>query len=167
MQSAAIGIIFNMTKDQVLLIKRRDVPVWVLPGGGIESGENPSTAAIREIYEETGLHVTVKREIAEYTPINRLAALTYTFECAAASGTLQTGDETKEIAFFSLNNLPKELFVIHRDWLNDALLNEQSMIRKNIDNVTYRRLFLYLLKNPGQVIRFALSRLGFPMNKEE
>jgi ADP-ribose pyrophosphatase YjhB (NUDIX family) len=29
--------------------------VWTLPGGGIEFGEAPSTAAVREVEEETGL----------------------------------------------------------------------------------------------------------------
>ncbi|MEO6826445.1 MAG: NUDIX domain-containing protein [Microbacteriaceae bacterium] len=27
---------------------------WTLPGGGLESGEDPVTAAVREIHEETG-----------------------------------------------------------------------------------------------------------------
>lgn len=30
---------------------------WTLPGGGIEPGEAPEDAAVREVYEETGYHV--------------------------------------------------------------------------------------------------------------
>ena len=30
---------------------------WTLPGGGIDHGEDPREALIREVYEETGLHV--------------------------------------------------------------------------------------------------------------
>ena len=32
---------------------------WTLPGGGLDFGEDPQAAAIRELEEETGLHGTV------------------------------------------------------------------------------------------------------------
>ena len=32
-------------------------PRWLIPGGGIDSGEDTRTAALRELYEETGLVV--------------------------------------------------------------------------------------------------------------
>lgn len=32
-KNAAIGVIFNSNKSQVLLVKRQDIPLWVLPGG--------------------------------------------------------------------------------------------------------------------------------------
>jgi 8-oxo-dGTP diphosphatase len=42
--------------DDVVLIERPDLrDLWVLPGGGIDPGEDPETAALRELWEETGL----------------------------------------------------------------------------------------------------------------
>lgn len=37
---------------------------WALPGGGIDPGESPSDAVIREVYEESGQHITIDRVLA-------------------------------------------------------------------------------------------------------
>ncbi|MEV6948506.1 NUDIX hydrolase [Streptomyces sp. NPDC051172] len=46
--------------DQLLLARWTDGrgrPEWTLPGGGVEHGEDPYDAALREVEEETGYHV--------------------------------------------------------------------------------------------------------------
>ena len=32
-------------------------PAWTMPGGGLDPGEDPMDAAVREVFEETGFHV--------------------------------------------------------------------------------------------------------------
>lgn len=32
-------------------------PAWTMPGGGLDPGEDPMDAAVREVLEETGFHV--------------------------------------------------------------------------------------------------------------
>jgi 8-oxo-dGTP pyrophosphatase MutT (NUDIX family) len=43
----------------VLLARHSEGDVWLLPGGAIEPAEMPSDAAVREMWEETGLLVTL------------------------------------------------------------------------------------------------------------
>jgi 8-oxo-dGTP pyrophosphatase MutT (NUDIX family) len=164
-KNAAIGIIFSDDRTRVLVIQRNDVPIWVLPGGGIDPGETPEKAVIREVLEETGLSVRIRRKVGEYTPINRLASLTHVYECQRIDGTPSTGAETRDIGFYPIQNLPTIFFIVHDDWLHDALRNENEVIKKPIDRVTYLQVIKFFFQHPLLLLRFALSRLGLPINK--
>lgn len=156
------GILFNLDRSAVLLIQRRDVPVWVLPGGGIELGELAQQAIQREILEETGLTVKADRLVGIYTPINRLARKTKLYECTLLAGTPILSEETKGIAFFPLSQLPP-LPPPYLEWIQDAKNIGPTLI-KSLTSVTYKALIQNFLRHPILVLRFLVARLGFPIN---
>ncbi len=161
---AVSAIIFNPEKTAILLIKRRDVPVWVLPGGGIEPGEMPEAAVVREAEEETGLKVVIKRKVAVYHPANRITHVTHLFECTPITGELQTGTETKAIAYFPLDKLPDTFVPFYRYWVADALANHPAPVEKTIQGTSYWKLIYYLLTHPLLTVRFLLTKLGIHIN---
>jgi 8-oxo-dGTP pyrophosphatase MutT (NUDIX family) len=156
------GVIFSPDRSSVLLIKRRDVPVWVLPGGGIDPTESPENAVVREILEETGFTVKVDRLVGDYLPINRLSKRTHLYECAILSGEPSLSSETQGIRFFSLHQLPP-LPPPYAEWISDSRL-KLPPVRKELRSVNYRALLKNLLLHPILVIRFILSRLGLTIN---
>lgn len=165
MKQAVVGIIFSEDRQKVLIIKRRDVQIWVFPSGGVDAGETPEEAVIREVFEETGLHAEILRKVGVYSPINRLACLTYVFECKKLSGKLSTGLETLDLNYYSIEDLPHDFFFVHNDWLVDALQNLPEAIQKPIQ-LTYWKAILLFLSHPIRVLRYFLSRFGLPINKE-
>lgn len=156
--------VFDENKEKILLVKRCDVPIWVLPGGGIDENEPPEQAGIREVFEESGLKIAINRKIAEYSPINNLSKPTHFFEGIALSGELMTGPETRDLGFFSIRELPQPFFFIHEIWLKEALKNQKEIIRRPLTEVNYFSFFKYFLRHPIRVIRFLLSISGFPIN---
>lgn len=106
--------IFDSSHEKVLLIRRADNGKWAVPGGYMQAGENFSEACTREVLEETGLKVTVKRLIGVYTSSNILLEypdgnkwqlVVLHFEATVITGELTTSDESVELGFFSLDDI--------------------------------------------------------------
>ncbi|HSX26495.1 MAG TPA: NUDIX domain-containing protein [Chlamydiales bacterium] len=163
MVKSVAGIIFSPDRSSVLLIQRRDVPVWVLPGGGIEPSETSENAILREILEETGFTTRILRLVGAYTPINRLAKSTHLYECVILSGAAASSSETKKVQFFPLISLPKLIPPPYPDWIADSLLPGPPL-HKKLTSVTYATLLRNLFLHPLLVFRFLLARLGWAIN---
>lgn len=156
---AAIGIIWNADHTHILLVKRKDVPIWVLPGGGIEPTETVEYALKREILEETGMTVKILRQCAHYTPINRLSTFTSLFFCEVEKGTLTVSNETAEVKFYAISDLPPLFFPFHRLWLQECLLTT-DLINRPLIEISYWAFMRYSIKYPKLIIRYLWTRLG-------
>ena len=53
---AAYAVIERRGKILLTHWRRGHLHGWTLPGGGIDPGEDPKDAVVREVFEETGLH---------------------------------------------------------------------------------------------------------------
>jgi len=149
----------------VLLTKRRDVPIWVLPGGGIEEGETPETAIEREVKEETGIRVKALRKVALYTPTNRLTSHTYHIECLPVGEEEPTaGAEALDAKFFPFEEIPYKFLPVHREWMEDACKNAPHLILKPIRGVGMKYIVKYSLTHPVLAVRYFLSKMGLTIN---
>jgi 8-oxo-dGTP pyrophosphatase MutT (NUDIX family) len=52
---------------RLLLVRRCDAGLWELPGGRVDVGESAEDAAVRETYEEAGVHVVITGLIGLFT----------------------------------------------------------------------------------------------------
>lgn len=114
---------------KVLMIRRREREgklLWAFPGGGIEAGESPEQAAVRETAEEVGLEVKAVSVLGDRVHPQTGRHMTYV-ACEVISGDAFVGDEEEiaEVAWVSLGEIPDYvpwgLFPQVQDYLNEAL----------------------------------------------
>jgi 8-oxo-dGTP pyrophosphatase MutT (NUDIX family) len=88
-QRAAV-VVFESKRLAVIARERPGIgPYLVFPGGGVEPGETPAQAAVREALEETGLRVEVAEELG--LRLVRGSAVQWFFPATAVGGTFGTG----------------------------------------------------------------------------
>ena len=101
------ALIFS--EDRVLLIERGKPPLtgyWSLPGGVVETGERLEEALTREVFEETGLHVSVQsiatvfeRIMPDAVGVCEYHYVLIDFYCTVLGGELRPGDDSKQAAW--------------------------------------------------------------------
>lgn len=115
---AAYAVIIQ---DERLLLSRwlgPDRPRWILPGGGLDHGEDPYDAVIREVFEETGYHVEVDRLLGiqnVYGPMVRDGVeidyhrIRIMYEAHVVGGelTFEVNGSTDQAAWYPLAEVPE------------------------------------------------------------
>ncbi|MVT26682.1 NUDIX hydrolase [Nesterenkonia alkaliphila] len=56
-QFTATGYVVNLDRTRMLMIFHQGLQRWLPPGGHVDPDEFPSDTALREVFEETGIHV--------------------------------------------------------------------------------------------------------------
>lgn len=118
LQDGAAAIIVN-DEGQILLQKRTDKDTWGLPGGCQELGESFKDTIIREIKEETNLNVEEKDlELIDivsgesrrnsYPNGDVVINNTAFYLVKKYTGELKWDEESKELKFFDLEDIPEK-----------------------------------------------------------
>ena len=95
----AVAAIIRDEAGRILVHQRSDNGVWEVPAGGIDPGEAPAQALVREVFEETGLKVVPLRVVAVVVGLalthpngDRTEPTGILFECRIVGGTLEARD---------------------------------------------------------------------------
>ena len=98
--------------DRILMVRETADGKWTLPGGWIDIGESPATAAEREVLEESGYRVQVRKLAAVYDklrhdhpPVPHHSYLLF-FLCDLLGGEARSSVETSDVGWFRSGSLP-------------------------------------------------------------
>ena len=116
LQDGAAAIIVN-SEGQILMQRRADKDIWGLPGGCQELGERFEDTIIREIKEETNLDIDEENlklisivsgnsRRNSYPNGDVVINNTALYLVRNYSGQLSWNEESKEMRFFDIDNLP-------------------------------------------------------------
>ena len=112
--SSATAVVLD-DDGRALLGRRSDTGTWALPGGIVDPAEQPADAAIREVFEETGVvavperlfAVTVSRPFS-YPNGDQVQYLDLACRCRAIGGEARVNDsESTEVGWHALDSLPE------------------------------------------------------------
>jgi 8-oxo-dGTP diphosphatase len=100
----------------------------VLPGGSVEHEEAPWEAVVREVAEETGLKIALRRLVGVYAKRSE-HDLVFLFAASPAGGELATSEERDRVAFLDPHQLPEQTSDRDRQRIADALAAGPPVLR--------------------------------------
>ncbi len=139
--TGCITIIFNR-EGKILLVKRKDYPVWDLPGGRLEENEKLEVCAIREAEEETGYLISIERKIGEYFQ-PQYDDMQHLFLAEVEGGKpIENGDETEGVQWFPPRSLPLLMIPNRRRQIQYFLKNKEKLHKESL-TVSPLKIYLY------------------------
>jgi 8-oxo-dGTP diphosphatase len=125
----AVSMAIIAKEGRVLMVRRRQQEgklLWAFPGGGIEAGETPEQAAVREVAEEVALEAKAVRILGARIHPQTGADMTYVAcEPVAGEARVEDADELAEVAWITLDEIPSYvpwgLFGPVQDYLDEVL----------------------------------------------
>jgi 8-oxo-dGTP pyrophosphatase MutT (NUDIX family) len=115
--SPSVGAVIHNHEGELLLQEKSSGEAWSLPAGGIELGESPQEAIIREVMEETGYAVRIHAILGvfggqafryTYPSGDRVEYVATLFQCKIIGGSgVPIDSETKSIRYFKRNEMPE------------------------------------------------------------
>jgi ADP-ribose pyrophosphatase YjhB (NUDIX family) len=132
------GVVRNQA-GEILLQRRADNGLWGLPGGVQDVCESARNGAIREVFEEMGLTVSVTMLTGVYSDPHQYAIdgypggdtvhyVTAVFECERIAGELTLSDESTELGYFLPDALPNVTPPVVRLRIQDALAGRAAAL---------------------------------------
>ncbi|NJN65795.1 MAG: NUDIX hydrolase [Chloroflexaceae bacterium] len=135
-------VIFTLHNRElhVLLVQRRHWPFegcWALPGGFIEMDESLEAAARRELEEETGVRDVYLEQLYTFgdpdrDPRTRVISVAYFALVQSDRQVLRTSDETSDVRWFPVQDVPLPLAFDHQRILTRAV----SRLRSKLEYTT-------------------------------
>lgn len=98
--------------DRLLLVQEKADGKWALPGGWADIGLTPKETAVKEVFEETGFKAEAGKLLAVMDkkrhnhPPSAYHVYKMFIACDIVGGKAAAGTETKNLGFFSLEDLP-------------------------------------------------------------
>jgi 8-oxo-dGTP diphosphatase len=124
-------VIFSLRSGRlhVLMVQRKHWPYadhWAIPGGFVNMDESLETAARRELMEETGVRDLYMEQLYTFgepgrDPRTRVISVAYFALIRSEEQTLQVSDESNEVCWFPVDELPSPLAFDHDKILRFAL----------------------------------------------
>ena len=115
---------------RLLAIRRADNGTWELPGGVLELDETPEAGVVREVLEETGIHVEVDELTGVYKNMTR-GIVALVFRCKPSGGTERTSSESTAVSWLTPDEVSDRMSEAFAVRLLDALDGNGPHVRSH------------------------------------